>query len=135
MAPGSLESANTDRFSGLLDLLLTRRSRRFGLGMKMPSGPLRYESKHPPRPLSEDEEAAMAFAAAGATGYALADLCYAPGQGGSIMNGLVGRAVASGDGIQAVALIVTNDNGTWLLKRPRDLARAELESLIRMGQN
>jgi hypothetical protein len=135
MAASFQDSAITTQTSALLDLLLARRSRRFGLGMKMPAGPLRYESKHPPRPLSEDEEAALAFAAAGITGYALAELCYASGQGGNIMNGLVGRAVGSGDGIQAVALIVVNDRGAWLLKRPRDFASTELEELIRLAKD
>src|SRR5438093_4913297 len=92
----------------LLTALRDRRSRRFGLGMKMPSGPLAFESRHAPSPLSEDEEAAMAFAACGITGHALADLCYAPGGGGGIMGGLVARTIASGDGLQTVAL-VTND--------------------------
>src|SRR5437879_2021423 len=61
----------------LLTALRNRRSRRFGLGMKIPGGPLTYESRHAPRPLSEDEEAALVFAACGLTGHALADLCYA----------------------------------------------------------
>jgi hypothetical protein len=118
-----------------IDTLLSRRSRRFGLGMKLPAGPLAFTSKHPARPLTEDEEAALAFAAAGITGFALGDLCYAPGQGGNIMNGLVGRAIASGDGIQAVVLFVINDHGAWLVKRPRDLAPAELTELIRLAGN
>src|ERR1051325_3259644 len=92
-----------------LDALIGRRSRRFALGMKMASGPLAYASRHNSRPLTEDEEAALAFAAAGITGYALGDLCYAPGQGGNIMNGLIGRTIGSGDGIQTVALFVIND--------------------------
>jgi hypothetical protein len=58
-----------------------------------------------PVPLTEAEEAALAFAACGITGCALADLCYERGQG-NIMAGLVGRTVASGDGIQTVALVV-----------------------------
>jgi hypothetical protein len=48
----------------LLDALRNRRSRRFGAGMKMNSGPLAYESRFSPVPLSEDEEAALAFAGA-----------------------------------------------------------------------
>lgn len=58
----------------------------------MPSGPLAFASRHAPRRLEENEEAALTFAAAGVTGHALADLCYAPGQGGNIMNAFVGRA-------------------------------------------
>jgi hypothetical protein len=53
-----------------------------------------------PVPLSEKEEALMAFAACGVTGCALADLSYAPTGGGNIMAGLIGRTIASGDGIQ-----------------------------------
>ena len=87
----------------------------------MPSGPLAYQSRFQPLPLTEEEEAALAYAACGITGYALADLCYERGQGGNIMAGLVGRTVASGDGIQAVALAITNDKATYLLKRPKDL--------------
>src|ERR1051326_5935865 len=83
----------------LLTALRERRSRRFGRGMKIPAGPLAYQSRHQPAPLSEDEEAALAFAACGITGHALADLCYASGEGGNIMAGLVARTVASGDGL------------------------------------
>ena len=117
-----------------LDTLAGRRSRRFGLGMKIPAGPLAYSSRHPAQPLSVAEESALAFAAAGITGHALADLCFAPGQGGNIMNGFVGRAAGSGDGIQAVALFVLNDQGTWLLRRPRDFAPADLKEIIRLGR-
>src|SRR6266436_4408275 len=86
----------------LLAALRERRSRRFGLGMKIPDGPLAFRSGHQPVPLSEDEEAALVFAACGITGHALADLCYAPGGGGGIMGGLVARTIASGDGLQTV---------------------------------
>src|SRR5213596_3198903 len=88
----------------LLTALRERRSRRFASGMKIPGGPLAFESRHGPSPLTEDEEAALVFAACGITGHALADLCYAQGEGGNIMAGLVARTVASGDGLQAVAL-------------------------------
>jgi hypothetical protein len=50
------------------------------------------------------------------------------------MNGFVGRAVASGDGIQAVALFVINDDGTWLVKRPRDFGTPELADLIHLAR-
>src|ERR1041385_8292445 len=104
----------------LLTALRQRRSRRFGLGMKIPAGPLAYTSRHAPRPLTEDEEAALVFAACGVTGHALADLCYAPGGGGGIMAGLVARTAASGDGLQTVSLVLTNDDATWLICRPRE---------------
>ena len=118
----------------LLTALRERRSRRFGLGMKIPAGPLAYQSKHPPRPLTEDEEAAFVFAACGITGHALADLCYAQGGGGGIMAGLVARTIASGDGLQTVALIVINDQGAWLVRRPRELPAGEISNLIELGK-
>ena len=122
-----------DRFP-LLDALRQRRSRRFGLGMKMPGGPLAFSSRYRPVRLSEEEEATLVFAACGITGHALADLCYAPGGGGSIMAGLVARTIASGDGLQTVALVVTNDEATYLIRRPRELPATDLPRLIKLGQ-
>ncbi len=118
----------------LLNALRERRSRRFGLGMKMPAGPLAFASRHRQVPLTEDEEATLAFAACGITGHALADLCYAPGGGGGIMSGLVGRTIASGDGLQTVALIVINDEGAHLVRRPRELPPADLPQLVELGR-
>src|ERR1019366_9044210 len=117
----------------LLTALRERRSRRFGLGMKIPAGPLAYESKHKPRPLTEDEEASLVFAACGITEHALADLCYAKGGGGG-MAGLAARTIASGDGLQTVALIVINDEGAWLVRLPRELPAAEISALIKLGK-
>ena len=77
----------------LFEALYGRRSRRFGLGMKIPAGPLAYTSRFSAVPLSDEEEAALVFAASGITGHALADLCYTSEGGGAIMAGLVGRAV------------------------------------------
>src|SRR5258705_2245814 len=102
--------------------------------MKIPGGPLAYESRHKPRPLSEDEIGTFVFAACGITGHALADLCYAKDGGGGIMAGLVGRTIASGDGLQTVSLVVTNDEGTYLIRRPRELPAAEIPKLIELGK-
>jgi hypothetical protein len=118
----------------LLRALRERRSRRFGLGMKMPAGPLAFASRHPAVPLSEAEEAALVFAACGITGHALADLCYAPGAGGNIMGGLVARTIASGDGLQTVALVVINDAATYLIRRPAELPPGDIPQLIQWGR-
>ncbi len=117
----------------LLDALRERRSRRLGLGMAMPGGPLAHRSRHPGVPLTEDEEALLAFAACGITGPALADLAYAPGQGGTIMAGLLGRTIGSGDAVQSVAVFVTNADATYLLRRPRDFAPGEITELIALA--
>src|SRR5262247_1055009 len=87
----------------LLDALLKRRSRRFGLGMAMAKGPLAFQSRHAPFPLTEEEEACLAFAAAGVTGRALLDLSFADGEGGAIVARALGRTIASGDAIQTVS--------------------------------
>lgn len=118
----------------LLDALRGRRSRRFGVGMRIDSGPFAYASQHSPQPLSEEEEALLAFAACGVTGYALADLAYGPGQGGAMLMGLVGRTISSADAINSVSLVVTNDNGSWWLRRPQDFSPAELAELIELAQ-
>src|SRR5688572_4527376 len=118
----------------LFRALLERRSRRFGAGMKMHHGPFAHESRFPSVPLTEEEEAILAFAACGITGHALADLCYARGEGGNIMAALAGRTIASGDGIQAVALAVTNDRATYLLKRPQDFGVGEVPDLIGLAR-
>ncbi len=117
----------------LVEALRERRSRRFGLGMSIPAGPLAYQSRHPAAPISAEDEALLAWAACGITGPALADLCYAPGHGGNIMAGLVGRTVASGDCLQTIALFVINDHGAWLVRRPRELSAPELTEAIRLG--
>jgi hypothetical protein len=113
----------------LLDALLKRRSRRFGVGMTM-SGPLAFQSRHAPLTLTEEEEAILTFAASGITGRALLDLTFVPGGGGSIVARCIGRTIASGDAIQTVALVVTNDRATYLIKRPQDLDSGAIDDLI-----
>jgi hypothetical protein len=118
----------------LLDALRDRRSRRFGVGMKIESGPFTYESRHEPQPLTETEEAALAFAACGVTGYALADLSYGRGQGGTMLAGLLGRSVASPDAINTVSVFVINDEATYLLKRPQDFEPVEIPTLVDLAR-
>ena len=102
--------------------------------MTLPGGPLAFESRHKPRPLTEDEESVLAFAASGITGHALADLCHTKDGGGNIMGGLVGRTIASGDALQCVPLVVTNDDATYLVRRPRELPATEIANLIALGK-
>ncbi|MCE7980164.1 MAG: hypothetical protein DYG89_03145 [Caldilinea sp. CFX5] len=118
----------------LMALLRGRRSRRFAPGMAITSGPFTYPSHYAPTPLTEAEEAALAFAACGVTGYALADLAYGKGHGGQMLAGLLGRTVASPDAINAVSVVVTNDEATYLLKRPQDFAPTEFRELVTLAQ-
>jgi hypothetical protein len=117
-----------------VDALIGRRSRRFGMGMRIASGPLSYRSRHSPLPLTEEEEGILAFAACGITGYALLDLSFAPEDGGAIVARSIGRTIASGDAIQTVSLIVTNDEATYLIKRAQDFAPADIPQLIDLAR-
>lgn len=123
----------------LLSALIERRSRRFAGGMSLNGGPLAYDSTRVPQPLSLEEEAALAFAASGITGQALAELPYESGEvpeagGGNIMTHFVGRTVASGDAMHDVTLFVIDDEGAWMLKRPQDYPRAEIARLSRAAR-
>ena len=121
--------------SPLLAALSSRRSRRFARGLTMPPrGALSYRSRQPPQPLDEAEEALLAFAACGITGYALADLPLGEGEGGNIMLTLLGRTVASGDAAQSVAVVVINDEGAQLIRRPRELPSADFPALVRLAE-
>lgn len=119
----------------LLNALRYRRSRRFGVGMEMQAGPLAYKSRVTPLRLSEDEEALLAFAACGVTGPALGDLVYSAGGGGTIMAGILGRTIASGDAIQTVTMFVINQAATYMLKRPRDFAADEFGEVSEMSRD
>jgi len=129
------EARSREATGTFLDILRGRRSRRFGLGMRMATGPLAYQSRHPGIPLTEQEEALLVFAACGITGYALADLIYERGQGGTIMSGLIGRTIPSGDAIQTVGLLVMNKDATYYLKRPQDFAAGDVAELIRLAEH
>jgi hypothetical protein len=123
----------------LLNALLARRSRRFGKGMRLNGGPLAYESMHEPAPLSLEEEAALAFAACGITGYTMAELPYDTGDvaeagGGNIIMNFVGRTVFSADAAHLVTIFVLNDDGVWLLKRPQDYPRLEVPELVKAAR-
>jgi hypothetical protein len=50
------------------------------------------------------------------------------------MAGLLGRTIGSGDAVQSVAVVVTNAEATYLLKRPRDCAPAEIAELVRLAE-
>lgn len=129
---GEQPSAKLARYP-LLAALLGRRSRRFGAGMQIDGGAFTYKSALDPQPLSLEEEAALVFAASGITGYALADLQYDAEDGGGMLAGLVGRTIASPDSVNTVSLVVTNDEATYLVKRPYDFAPAERAELIALA--
>jgi hypothetical protein len=99
--------------------------------------------------LSESEEAILAFAArretsassveplaepaCGITGPALSDWSFAPGADGNMMAGFIGRTIPSADAISRIALVVSNDAATYLMKRPCDLAPDQISELVRLA--
>ncbi len=123
----------------LVDALLARRSRRFGKGMRLNGGPLAYESLQEAEPLSLAEEAALAFAACGVTGYTMAELPYDTGDvleagSGNIIVNFVGRTTFSPDAAHLISMFVLNDEGAWLLKRPQDFPRLEIPALVQAAR-
>src|SRR5215472_16000143 len=107
--------------------------------MTLDGGPLTYASDEPPAPLTLDEQAALAFAACGITGHALAELPYADGVepetgGGNIMMHLVGRTAASGDASHAETVFVIDDDGAWLLRRPQDNPPQRIPELVGLAR-
>ena len=42
--------------------------------------------------------------------------------------------IASADAVNTVAVVVTNDRGTWLLKRPQDFQPAEIPQLVKLAR-
>jgi len=139
------ESARTveDRLANyrLMAALIDRRSRRFGKGMTMHVGPLAHASRFQPEPLTKEEEAALAFAAGGITGYAFGDLPYGNGDvngikegGGQVMVRFIGRTAASGEAIHAATIFVLNDSGVRMLRRPQDLSTTDYPQLITLAR-
>lgn len=110
--------------------LSTLRTRRMGLGyqsetgqdeefdwssrkeVKQRRGPLAYASEHAPVPLSEVEEALVAWAALGPNGAIAADV---PVEGDhSSLLYWAGRTIPGSSNDHGVQLLVVNDTGTWL---------------------
>ena len=138
--PATVVSGVTERLSAypFFDALLGRRSRRFSPGMDLDGGPLSYASARPPAPLTLDEQAALAFAACGVTGHALAELPYDNGKapetgGGRIMMSFAGRTAASGDASHADTVFVIDDDGAWMLRRPQDYPRTRIPELVELA--
>lgn len=120
----------------LFGVLSTLRTRRMGLGYRsetgtaetfewssglsvvQPEGPLAYASSSPPVPLSEIEEALVAWAALGPNGIALADVAV-HGALSSLLSS-AGRTIPSSSNDRSVDLFVINDGGTWLYRPVRD---------------
>ena len=111
----------------LVSGLFGRRSRRFGYGMTIPSGPLAYASPHEPLALCELERALLIAAGTGVTGWNFG-IPYTINQPDSLSNyslRMTGRTTPSAATIGASELFFTDDSGTYIT-RTRDLTPARL---------
>jgi hypothetical protein len=123
----------------LIDTIVNRRSRRFALGHELDGGPLSYQSRHEPVPLTTEEEAIIVFAGAGTTGYSLGEAPYSPGRepessSGNIMTTPFGRTIATPDGLNTAIPFVLNDDGAFQIRRPQDYPRESFVELTELAR-
>jgi len=137
MAIPSTHSTTSTTVQAVLEVLRQRKTRRFGYGMEIPEGPLRFRSRHPPLPLSQDETRYLLFAGVGKTGMHLGDMQYAPRPGGEDGQGMAimsfqGRTVPSPCAAQATRLFMTDDTGLYFVARVPDPESGEQPTLIKI---
>ncbi|MEX2542389.1 MAG: hypothetical protein WD314_11300 [Trueperaceae bacterium] len=100
----------------LMQALFGRRARRFGLGMQVPSGPLAFQSRHDPLPLSEVEKAILVAAGTGVSGWNFG-VPFGPARAdehGHFTLRYTGRTAPTAAGIGTPVLFHTDDDGTYL---------------------
>lgn len=100
----------------LFHALFGRRARRFGLGMEIPAGPLKYRSPHPPMPLSELETAVLVAAGTGVSGwnFGVPFGPARPDEHGQFTERYTGRTGPTAAGLGTPVLFHTDDSGTYL---------------------
>ncbi len=135
------QSTAPDGNAGLKDLfsysfmhcLQDRRTRRVAQGVSISAGDLSHQSANASSPVTPLEEAIL-IASTGITGAVMHDGPLVkptglPELGTPFLNS-VGRAASSADNAQATSVFMINDEGTWLLERPRGQAGIDLLSGI-----
>jgi hypothetical protein len=100
----------------LVAAIFGRRSRRFGLGMEIPSGPLAFKSRHEPAPLSELEQALLVAAATGVSGwnFGIPFTSHRPREYAHYTERFTGRSAPVNAAIGTPVLFYTDDNGVYL---------------------
>ena len=114
----------------LVSGIFGRRSRRFGYGMTIPSGPLAYTSQHEPLPLCELERALLLAAGTGVTGWNFG-IPFTVNQSDTFSNyslRMTGRTIPSAATIGASELFFTDDSGIYVT-RTRDILPERLRAL------
>ncbi|WP_194777892.1 hypothetical protein [Pararhodonellum marinum] len=100
----------------LMKAIFGRRSRRFGRGMQIPSGPLAYRSKLEPLPLSELEQSILIAVGTGVTGWNFG-VPFGPDrpkEHAHYTQRFTGRTAPTAGGFGTPALLYTDDKGTYI---------------------
>jgi hypothetical protein len=100
----------------LLQAIFGRRSRRFGVGMEIPSGPLAFASRAAPYPLSDLEAAILVAAGTGVSGWSFG-VPFSPSrptQHANLTERFTGRTSPTAAGIGTPVLFYTTDDGTYV---------------------
>jgi hypothetical protein len=125
----------------LLGAIFGRRSRRFGLGMEIPSGPLAHRSTSEPVPLSPRERSVLLAAGTGVSGWSFG-VPFGPDrpdEHAHYTQRFTGRTAPTAAGFGTPVLFCTDDDGTYLTDtrnvRPRAVREvrdgaADLEDVI-----
>lgn len=111
----------------LMAAIFGRRSRRFGRGMEIASGPLAFRSRHAPMPLSELERAVLVAAATGVTGFSFG-VPHGPDrpeEHAHYTPRYTGRTAPTAGGFGTPAMLMTDDAGTYLVNT-RDVTPEKL---------
>ena len=102
----------------LVSGIFGRRSRRFGFGMTIPSGPLAYTSQHEPLPLCELEPALLLAAGTGVTGWNFG-IPFTVNRSDALSNyslRMTWRTLPSAATIGASELFFTDDSGIYVAR-------------------
>src|SRR5919112_3183962 len=129
-ATGQQHSGLQDLFSyPLTSALQDRRTRRVAQGVSLKHGAQPYESSNAPSPLTPLEEAIL-IASTSVTGAVMHDGPTKKPDGspelGTMFLEVAGRAASSADNAQATSFFMINDEGVWLIERPRGQAAVDL---------
>lgn len=114
----------------LFQAILGRRSRRFGRGLSIPSGPLAFESTADPLPLSDLEQSVLVAAGTGVSGwhYGIPFGQHRPEEHTDFSVRLTGRTAPTAAGIGTPVLFYTDDDGTYLTNT-RDIEPSRLREV------
>lgn len=122
--PPGLDAAINHNF---FDAVFQRRSRRFGLGMEIERGPLKYISKHKSVPLTELEEAILVWTGLGIKNINLSD--FPPHVGLDLEMQFTSKTIPALGDVHRTELFYTNDEGLYMIKmhdkRPDDFQGLE----------